>query len=80
MKAVYAHFPININTFDDKKRVEIRNFLGEKHIRVVRMLDGVTCEHTGTKDEIKLEGNDLEKVSLSGKGDFHSVWRDCPQL
>ena len=66
MKAVYAHFPINIHTTDDNTVVEIRNFLGEKYTRTVNMRQGVTCSSTGTKDEIKVEGNDLELVSQSG--------------
>ena len=66
MRAVYAHFPININMDDDNKSVEIRNFLGEKYTRTVKMLEGVKCKHSGVKDEIIVEGNDIEKVSLSG--------------
>lgn len=52
---------------DDHTVVEIRNFLGEKFTRSVHMHKGVTCKPTGTKDEIMVEGNDLEKVSLSGE-------------
>ncbi len=66
MRAVYAHFPINITTSEEETVVDIRNFLGEKYTRQVKMLDGVQCKHTGTKDEIMLWGNDLENVSLSG--------------
>ena len=68
MRAVYAHFPININMSDGGSSVEIRNFLGEKYTRVVKMHDGVKCEHAKVKDEIELSGNDIEKVSLSGEG------------
>jgi large subunit ribosomal protein L9e len=40
--------------------------LGERFIRRVRMLDGVTCSNsTKQKDEIIIEGNDLELVSRS---------------
>ena len=67
MKAVYAHFPININMGEDGSLVEIRNFLGEKFTRNVKMLDGVKCKHSEVKDEIEVFGNDIEKVSLSGK-------------
>merc|ERR1711865_1215079 len=65
MRMVYAHFPIDINFEKNGKIVEIRNFLGEKRMRVVDMLDGVTAERSGTKDEIILEGNDIELVSRS---------------
>lgn len=68
MRSVYAHFPINITIHEEGKLVEIRNFLGEKIIRRVRMRDGVSCYNTpGVKDEITLDGNDLELVSNSGK-------------
>ena len=66
MKAVYAHFPICLSMSDDNTTVDIRNFLGENYTRYVRMKSGVTCTATGVKDEIKVEGNDLEKVSQSG--------------
>ena len=67
MRAVYAHFPINLNMRDDGTVVDIRNFLGEKYTRTVNMRAGVKCSSTGNKDEIQLEGNDLELVSQSGK-------------
>ena len=66
MRAVYAHFPINMSMSEGNSVVEIRNFLGEKYTRTVRMRPGVTCTPTGTKDEVKVEGNDLELVSQSG--------------
>jgi len=66
MRAVYAHFPINCIIQDDGRAVEIRNFLGEKIVRNVDMLDGVTVyESKAQKDEIILEGNDIENVSQS---------------
>ena len=66
MRAVYAHFPINMHVNDDGSVVEIRNFLGEKYQRTVKMRRNVTAAPTGVKDEIKVEGNDLEMVSQSG--------------
>ena len=65
MRAVYAHFPINMNINEGGTKVDLRNFLGEKYIRTVHLRKGVTCK-TGIKDEIILEGNDLELVSQSG--------------
>jgi len=66
MRFVYAHFPVNV-TIDDKTRlVEIRNFLGEKVVRKIQMLDGVSVTRTtNVKDEIVLVGNDIEMVSQS---------------
>jgi large subunit ribosomal protein L9e len=40
MRFVYAHFPINVSITNGGKRVEIRNFLGEKVIRVIDCLAG----------------------------------------
>ncbi|CAH3039096.1 unnamed protein product [Porites lobata] len=65
MKAVYAHFPINIAVSESGTLVEVRNFLGEKYVRRVRMRPGVTCANSTVKDEIVLEGNDIELVSNS---------------
>merc|ERR1712226_1301089 len=45
--------------------VEVRNFLGEKFVRKVRMHAGVTCKNSGQKDELVVEGNDIEAVSQS---------------
>ncbi|GAA5824502.1 hypothetical protein JCM3770_000102 [Rhodotorula araucariae] len=71
MRLVYAHFPINVIISDDKQSVEIRNFLGEKRVRNVNMLEGVTIsESKAQKDEIILEGNDVDMVSQSA-ADIH---------
>ncbi|KIM68809.1 hypothetical protein SCLCIDRAFT_1209006 [Scleroderma citrinum Foug A] len=66
MRAVYAHFPVNCIIQEQGHLLEIRNFLGEKTVRHVPMLDGVTiAESKAQKDEIILEGNDIENVSQS---------------
>lgn len=66
MRSVYAHFPINVIISNENTDVEIRNFLGEKALRRVKMLPGVTCVNsTGQKDELILESNDVEAVSRS---------------
>lgn len=66
MRAVYAHFPINVVITEGNTVVEVRNFLGEKFTRRVEMLPGVTCRPSGAKDEFLIEGNDIELVSRSG--------------
>ena len=67
MRFVYAHFPINVAINKEGKKVEVRNFLGEKRVRHIHMLEGVTvAKSEAQKDEIILEGNDIEAVSTSG--------------
>lgn len=64
MRTVYAHFPINMVISDNGKTVDIKNFLGERKLRRVSMLEGVTISASPKqKDEYWLEGNDVEKVS-----------------
>jgi len=66
MRSVYAHFPINCIIQESGTLVEIRNFLGEKTVRHVNMLPGVVVsESTSQKDELILEGNDIDNVSQS---------------
>ena len=64
MRFVYSHFPINVNLSGDT--VEIRNFLGEKLVRKVKMLPGVKYVRSDTvKDQIELSGIDIAAVSLT---------------
>ena len=65
MRFVYAHFPINAAIIGGGNAIEIRNFLGEKIVRRVQMLQGVKVAHSDAKDEIVLSGNDVELVSRS---------------
>merc|ERR1712178_481417 len=41
MRLVYAHFPINANITNGGKTTELRNYLGEKIVRVINLLPGV---------------------------------------
>merc|ERR1711893_361323 len=46
--------------------VEIRNFLGEKRVRKVKLLEGVEyVRNPNVKDQIELSGNDIVAVSLT---------------
>eukprot|EP00889_Picochlorum_renovo_P007459 jgi/Picre1/34489/NNA_001957.t1 len=59
-------FSLNINIVENGAKVEIRNFLGEKRVRVIKMLPGVTIARSdAVKDELILTGNDVELVSRS---------------
>ncbi|KAL0212180.1 hypothetical protein RCL1_005806 [Eukaryota sp. TZLM3-RCL] len=63
MRAAYAHFPISTVIADDNSSIEIRNFIGERYNRFVKMSEGVTVHRSENKDEIFLQGNDIEEVS-----------------
>jgi|UniRef100_A0A7S0XAG4 large subunit ribosomal protein L9e len=66
MRAVYAHFPVNVNIGDAGEKVEIRNFLGEKRTRTCMMQEGVKiARDAAVKDCLVIEGNDIDKVSKS---------------
>lgn len=65
MRSAYAHFPINLSVVEGGKVLEIRNYIGEKRVRRIRMLEGVTVALTDQKDEIQLSGNHIELVSQS---------------
>ncbi len=56
MRLVYAHFPISVNIEDEGTKVEIRNFLGEKRVRIVDLLPGarslLVLERSSRKSEI----------------------------
>jgi large subunit ribosomal protein L9e len=64
MRFCYAHFPINVTCVGGI--VEIRNFLGEKQVRKVPLIEGVKYHRTAdVKDQIEISGIDITKVSLS---------------
>jgi len=67
MRMVYNHFPISAVIENNGKQVEVRNFLGEKIVRMVEMIGDTVCKKSddGTKDEITLTGSDLDAVSQS---------------
>lgn len=79
MRYVYAHFPINVNIEKNSEtdcfEVEIRNFIGEKIVRRVKMRPGVDVEASkNVKDELQLTGNSLEDVSQSA-ADIQQICR-----
>ena len=62
---MYSHFPINVSV--SGKNAEIRDYLGEKLVRRVKLCDGVeyVVRTAGVKDQIELSGNDINVVSLT---------------
>ena len=74
MRLVYSHFPINISIEQQGKLLEIRNFLGEKLVRSIPMQgDTIISRSTTTKDELVLEGSDIDCVSRSAA----RIQQDC---
>merc|ERR1711920_20669 len=66
MRLVYAHFPINATITNGGNTIELRNYLGEKRVRVVNMLPGVKVDKSATtKDEIVVTGSDIDLTSRS---------------
>eukprot|EP00033_Pygsuia_biforma_P000145 GCRY01000185.1.p1 GENE.GCRY01000185.1~~GCRY01000185.1.p1 ORF type:complete len:189 (-),score=34.83 GCRY01000185.1:43-609(-) len=65
MRFVYAHFPILAAIGDSNDYIEIRNFMGERRTRRIEMREGVKVIFSSAKDEILIEGNDLEDVSIA---------------
>ena len=68
MRFCYAHFPINVSSTKvaGNDVVEIRNFLGEKKVRKIELMEGVKYFRTvDIKDQIEISGIDITKVSLS---------------
>ena len=64
MRFVYSHFPINVT--ESSGNVEIRNFLGERRVRKVKLPEGVSYVRSDdVKDQIELSGNDITQVSIT---------------
>lgn len=66
MRLVYAHFPINAEITNGGKQILIKNFLGEKIVRTIDMLgDSKVMKSEATRDEIIIEGTDIDLTSRS---------------
>ncbi len=66
MRLVHAHFPINVAIPKDGKSIEVKNFLGGKHVRKIVCLPGTTVKmNPDVKDELVFEGIDNQNVSLT---------------
>ena len=59
MRIVYSHFPMNVKVQGNE--VVIDNFLGERHPRKAKILEGVDVDIKG--QEVSITGIDIENVS-----------------
>merc|ERR1719336_747657 len=44
MRLVHAHFPINVAIPKDGSEITVKNFLGGKQDKLVKMKGGTTCK------------------------------------
>lgn len=74
MKLIYAHFPINATVLEEGKSLQVLNYIGQKKRRRIRVQPGCKIEEpAGTKDELWIEGNDIDAVSTSAS----QIWMKC---
>lgn len=69
LKLVYAHFPVKLETQENK--LIIKNFLGERSSRTAEILDGVEIKIQG--DVVTLSGIDKEKVGQTAANMEHKT-------
>ncbi len=66
MHIVKKHFPIEIAINNAERKIEIGRFLGERNVKVVKLLDGVTVsKNDKNAEELWFDGIDIDKVSLT---------------
>merc|ERR1711974_115260 len=66
MRLVYAHHPISCTIANGGKKVELKNFMGEKIVRGIDMIGNTKAsKNDAVKDEIWIEGNDIDDTSRS---------------
>jgi len=64
VRLVFAHFPISAAINEERKTIEVENFLGEEKPRIVSIPDGISIvRDEKIKEEFHISGNDLETVS-----------------
>lgn len=60
LKVVSVHFPITVKLDKDANELTVKNFLGEKKDRKIKLFPGVNVNID--KDVIELESSDIEKA------------------
>ena len=66
MHIVKKHFPIDITIA--KTHIDIKRFLGERSVKTVKLLEGVSVtKNEKNNEELWFDGNDIDKVSLTCK-------------
>ena len=60
LQIAFVHFPMNVNIDKEKNELVIKNFLGEKTERRIKIPEGITVEIK--KDIIEVKGADIEKA------------------
>ncbi|KAI5134255.1 large subunit ribosomal protein L9e [Nematocida ausubeli] len=65
VKAIYKHFPITMLIEDAGKTVIIKNFLGSKCDRVIKMRGSAIAKLGQEKDYLHIEGPNMQTVSQS---------------
>ena len=64
MHIVKKHFPLEVKI--DATTIEIGRFLGERDLKVIKLLEGVTAsKNEKNQEELYFDGNDIDKVSLT---------------
>ena len=64
MHIVKKHFPVEVKI--DAHSIEIGRFLGERNLKVVKLLEGVTAsKNEKNPEELYFDGNDIDKVALT---------------
>ena len=60
LKIANVHFPMNVSYDDNKKELTVKNFLGEKKDRVIKLLEGVNVKVDN--EEILIDSYDIERA------------------
>merc|ERR1711959_572415 len=64
MKMVYAHFPTNVQIANDKKSLDVVNFIGQKVKFGIKAHENCTVQRSSSNNaEIIIQGTDIENVS-----------------